>query len=210
MPDPTANLIACPDCDLLQRDTQVEPGGVLRCRRCGAVLYRRTIASVDRTLALCLTAMLLFALANLFPLVELKAQGQSTATTLFQAVRRLYDDRGMFSVAGLVFLTTMLLPALELALMLYILAPLRLGRAPGHLRLALRLAELVRPWGMVEVFMLGVLVSLAKLAHLATVVPGVALWSFAALIPVMAGVAAVFNPREIWAFVPWYSAQARP
>jgi paraquat-inducible protein A len=54
---------------------------------------------------------------------------------------------------------------------------------------------------MVEVFMLGVLVSLVKLAHLAGVVPGVALWSFAALMFVMTAVAAVFDPRDLWARV---------
>ena len=49
--------------------------------------------------------------------------------------------------------------------------------------------------------MLGVLVSLVKLAHLAGVVPGIALWSFAALMFVMTAVAAVFDPRDLWARV---------
>jgi paraquat-inducible protein A len=54
---------------------------------------------------------------------------------------------------------------------------------------------------MVEVLMLGVLVSLVKLANLAGVVPGIALWSFAALMFVMAAVTAVFDPRDLWARV---------
>jgi paraquat-inducible protein A len=51
---------------------------------------------------------------------------------------------------------------------------------------------------MVEVFMLGVLVSLVKLAHLAGIVPGIALWSFGALMLVMAAISAVFDPRALW------------
>ena len=61
--------------------------------------------------------------------------------------------------------------------------------------------QTVRPWGMVEVFMLGVLVSLVKLAHLAGIVPGIALWAFAALMFVMAAIAAVLDPRDLWARV---------
>ena len=65
--------------------------------------------------------------------------------------------------------------------------------------LVFRMLQAVRPWGMVEVFMLGVLVSLVKLAHLAGVVAGIALWSFAALMLVMAAITAVFDPRALWA-----------
>jgi paraquat-inducible protein A len=54
---------------------------------------------------------------------------------------------------------------------------------------------------MVEVFMLGVLVALVKLAHLAGIVPGIALWAFAALMFVMASIAAVLDLRDLWARV---------
>ena len=52
---------------------------------------------------------------------------------------------------------------------------------PRGLPAVFRLVHAVRPWGMVEVFMLGTLVALTKLAALASVVPGIALWSFGVL-----------------------------
>ncbi|MGH7186685.1 MAG: paraquat-inducible protein A, partial [Pseudomonadota bacterium] len=64
-----------------------------------------------------------------------------------------------------------------------------------------RLVQTVRPWGMVEVFMLGTLVSLAKLMHIAHVVPGVAIWSFGALMFLLAAAAASFDPHDLWARV---------
>jgi paraquat-inducible protein A len=76
---------------------------------------------------------------------------------------------------------------------------LRVGRAPAHFAIVYRVMQSVRPWGMVEVFMLGVLVSLVKLAHLAGIVPGAALGAFAVLMFVMAAIAAVFDPRDLWA-----------
>jgi len=190
-------LVACHECDLLQREVPLPEGGVARCGRCGAELYRDRPASLDRTLALAAGALLLFAIANSFPILGLALQGQVIHTTLYGAVHRLWDE-DMKSVATLVFATTIAVPAIELSALAYLLLPVRLGRLPPHFTHVFRVLQAVRPWGMVEVFMLGVLVSLVKLAHLAGVVPGIALWSFAALMLLMAALTAVFDPRALW------------
>ncbi|HVP09122.1 MAG TPA: paraquat-inducible protein A [Burkholderiales bacterium] len=193
----SAPLAACHECDLLQREVPLPAGGVARCVRCGAELYRDRPHSLDRALALTAGALLLFAIANCFPILGLALQGQVINTTLYDTVDRLWDE-DMKSVAALVFATTIAMPALELGALAYLLAPVRFGRLPPHFALVFRVLQAVRPWGMVEVLMLGVLVSLVKLAHLAGVVPGIALWSFGALMLVMAALAAVFDPRALW------------
>lgn len=194
----SAPLIACHECDLLQREVALPRGGVARCGRCGAGLYRSHPHGMERTLALTAGAIVLFVLANSFPIIGLQLEGQTIQTTLYNTVRTLWDE-DMKSVAVLVFVTTIAMPALQLSALAYLLFPLRLGRVPAHFSAVFRVLQTVRPWGMVEVFMLGVLVSLVKLAHLAGIVPGVALWSFAALMLVMAGIGAVFDARGLWA-----------
>ena len=191
-------LIACHECDLLQREVPLPRAGVAHCGRCGATLYRSHPESLERTLALTAGAVVLFAIANTFPIIGLQLQGQVIQTTLFHTVRTLYDE-DMKSVAALVFVTAIAMPALQLFALTYLLLPLRLGRLPPHFGPVFRMLQTVQPWGMVEVFMLGVLVSLVKLAHLAGVVAGIALWSFAALMLVMAAITAVFDPRALWA-----------
>jgi len=191
-------FIACHECDLLQRETILPSGGTAYCRRCGAILYRHTPDSLDRTLAYALGAAVLFIVANWFPIVRLEVQGNWTSTTLFGTVRTLYDQ-DMTSVAALVFITTILTPAIEMGTLVYMLLPLKFGRVPKDLPATFRLLQAVRPWGMVEVFMLGTIVSLAKLSHLATVLPGIALWSFGALMLLVAAAAASFDARELWA-----------
>ena len=193
-----AMLIACHECDLLQREAALPRGGVARCARCGAELYRSHPHSLERTMALTAGAIVLFAIANTFPIIGLKLQGQVIQTTLYNTVQTLHDQ-DMKSVAALVFVTTIAMPALQLLALSYLLLPLRLNRVPPYFAAVFRMLQSVRPWGMVEVFMLGVLVSLVKLAHLAGVVPGVALWSFGALMLVMAAISAVFDPRALWA-----------
>jgi len=195
-----APLIACHECDLLQHETHLPPGGVARCGRCGAKLYRSHPDSLDRTLAITVAAAVLFAIANSFPILTLQLQGQGVAATLYGAVTALYDQ-DMTIVAALVFVTTILVPAIELAMMMYMLLPLRLGHTPPGLAAVFRMLQSLKPWGMVEVFMLGILVSLVKLSHLAAVEVGIALWSFACLMALMAAGAATFDPRDIWARV---------
>jgi paraquat-inducible protein A len=190
-------LIACHECDLLQRATPLGENAVARCRRCRSLLYRPSSENLDRPLAYTLAAAILFVITNAFPIVGLEVQGQSTASTLFGMVRALYQQ-DMKPLAGLVFFTTILVPGLELTAMAYLLVPLRMGRVPRQLPTALRVLQAVRPWGMVEVFILGLLVSLAKLAGTATVVPGVALWSFGGLLMMIAAAIASFDARVIW------------
>lgn len=190
-------LIACHECDLLQREVELPPGGTARCRRCGARLYRRPKHDVDHTLAWLLAAAALFLIANAFPLVSLDIGGQQTSATLHGAARALHEQ-GMTIVAALVLGTTIVAPGLGIAAMLYLLLPLRFGRlAPGFVPLA-RLIQAASPWGMLEVFMLGIIVALVKLAHLAAVVPGVGLWAYAALMFAFIAAAGSYDAHRIW------------
>ena len=190
-------LTACHECDLLQREPILPRGGVARCRRCNALLFRNTPDSIERALAYTLGAAFLFIIANLFPIVGLEVQGNVHATSLYGAVHIIWEE-GMKGVAALVFITTILIPALELSLMTYVLLPLKLGQMPQGLALILRALHSVRPWSMMQVFMLGVLVALVKLAHLAHVVPGIALWAFGGLILLLTAAVASFNMHELW------------
>lgn len=191
------SLVACPECDLLQRAAPAGAGMLVRCSRCDTVLHRPGGHELDKPLAYTLAAGILFLIANAFPIVGLDLQGQSTAATLFGTTQALYQQN-MTMLAALVFFTTILVPAVQLAAMSYLLVPLRLGWVPQGLPLALRIVQAVRPWGMIEVFILGLLVSLVKLAGMANVEPGLALWSFGGLLFLIAAAVASFEPRAIW------------
>lgn len=192
------SLVACPDCDLLNR-LDGPAAATLLCARCGAVLRRHRPNSIDRTLALVVAALLLFALANAFPFLAMQTGGLVQETTLLSGVHELWRQ-DLRLLAALVFCTCVLVPAAQLIGLGTILLPLRLGRRPppGAARI-LRLVQAAAPWGMMEVFMLGILVALVKLGHMATIVPGVSVFSFAALIVVMAAALSTLDPALIWA-----------
>jgi paraquat-inducible protein A len=191
------DLIACHECDLLQREVAVPLGGVLLCRRCHAELYRNRADSLERSLAFSLAAVVLFVVSNLYPIVGLSVSGTVVETTLLGAVRVLYLD-GMWPIAGLVFATTFLMPVVQTVSMLWILLPLLFDRVPWGAAFVFRVCHLAEPWGMTEVLILGLLVALVKLAHIASVVVGTALWSFGALMLILAAAGAAFDTRQLW------------
>jgi len=194
---PAGWLTLCDACDLPSRIGRVPARGMARCPRCGTVLYRRIPNSLDRTLALALAGLLLFAAANAFPFLAMKMQGNVTHTTLGTGIRDLYEQGTPF-VASLVLLTTVVAPLLQILSLIFVLAPLRLGvRIPGQ-SLVFRLLHRVQPWSMMEVFILGILVSMVKLLGMAKIVPGIALWSFVLLIPVLAAASSSLDAEWVW------------
>ena len=197
MPSTPKTLLACPECDLLLHEIPLPAGRSACCPCCGTTLYRNLPDSINRSLALAIGSAVLLLVAHSFPILGINLQGNGNAVTLLQAVRDLWNQE-MHLVSGLTFVTAILVPALELTLMLYLLVPLYLGRVPSGVSLIMRLLQTIKPWGMVEVFMLGILVSLVKLVQDFRIIPGVALWSFGGLTVLLTALASSFNPRDIW------------
>lgn len=191
-------LVACHECDALQRMPQLVDG-VVCCHRCGARLQHLGRYVLDRPLALAVTALILLVLANVYPIVGLEVGGTRIATTLVHSVHQLWRVHVQL-VSVLVFLTVFVVPASQILAVLYVLLPLRFDRIPLRIDVPLRLFRFVRPWAMVEVFILGILVSLVKLARMAHVVPGVALWAFAMLVIVLAALGSAFDPNRFWKY----------
>jgi paraquat-inducible protein A len=86
----------------------------------------------------------------------------------------------------------------KLAGILYVLVPLKMGKRPWMLAKSFRMLDVLHPWGMTEVYMLGVFVAYVKLSDLATVTPGIALYSFGVLLIVSAAATASLDPRIVW------------
>jgi paraquat-inducible protein A len=190
-------LVACHDCDLIVRLGDVPEGGAARCRRCGALLRKHPRNGLERTLALAFAAAVLFAVANSFPFLSFDMKGRVTQTNVVAGIIDLYNG-GKAEIAALVALTIEIAPVAQLALLLYVLVPLRIGRVPWRLPHAFRLLRHAQSWSMIEVFLIGIMVAITKLMGMASIVPGLALWSFALLMLVLAGAMASFDPEAVW------------
>ncbi|MGV8073781.1 MAG: paraquat-inducible protein A [Syntrophobacteraceae bacterium] len=204
---PVSNLKACPDCDLLQRVPALPPGGTARCIRCGRRLAVDRPGSLERTLALAVAAAIALVLSNLTPLLGLSAVGRTASTTILGGAWRMWVE-GQPITAFIVAFCTVIAPGVYLGFMLVVLPALRLSPAPPWAGRLLRWSAMYQPWAMVEVMMLGVLVALIKIADLATVVPGIAMFSVGALVLLFAAMSANFAPQEIWDRIKWVNEGA--
>jgi paraquat-inducible protein A len=200
-----AALLACPDCDLVQRLPALQIGASARCPRCDNELWRRREDPIGRTLALTLAAGVLYVVANTVPMLGLTAVGRAAETTVIGGAAQLWTD-GQEVVAGLVLGTAVIAPALQIGLMLVIVLAASRPRPPRWVGTLLRYHPSTRIWSMIEVMLLGVLVALIKIADYATVIPGIALYALGALVFLFAGMQASFDPRAVWARIEWAAA----
>jgi paraquat-inducible protein A len=189
--------ISCPGCDLLHRRGDVRPGTTARCARCGTLLYRERTTPTDRPLSLVLTGLILLFMANCYPFLTLEIEGRVQETVLLSGIHALYGQ-GQIGLAVLVLLTGMVFPLLQLVGLVYVLLPLRLGMTPPAMTIVYRWTRHIQPWSMMEILMLGILVSLVKLIDMAGVVAGPALFAFMALIFVLPAATTALDSRRVW------------
>ncbi len=154
--------------------------------------------SIDRSLAFSIAALVLLGISNFFPFLAMRSGGFFQETTLTTGVIELWLQNE-YGLAVLISFTCVGAPLLQILGLLYILTPLRIGRNPlpgaaGLLRTIYHLA----PWAMMEVFMIGILVALVKLSHMATIIPGISVLSFALLIFVMPAALSSLDLPLIW------------
>lgn len=168
---------ACIECDLLVRIGELQGGERAACPRCGYLLSAPKGDGLTRALAFALAACALLAVANAFPFLSLKAKGLEQVMTLPRTATELYRD-GYATLAVLVLGPIVAVPALILATLVALLVPLRHRRSAPWLVAAGRCLFALGPWSMVEVFVIGVLVSLVKIGAMATVALGISFWAY--------------------------------
>ena len=190
-------LIECHDCGLYLRAKALPESSTAKCPRCGAGLYRRTNRGIDHAIALSIAGLVLFAIANIYPFMTFKLEGREQVSTLITGVLE-FLDQGLWPLALLVFAVTIFIPLAKMLGTLAVLIPVRYGLRVRGLGRLFRIVEIMHPWAMMEVFMLGVLVAYVKLTDLAILELGPALFAFTALIFVLAAVESSIEPREIW------------
>jgi len=190
-------LVVCHECDLICRDVSLAIGEAACCPRCHAKLFQHNRSTLDQTLALALTTVILFFIMNTFPLMSLHLQQNTRETSLFGAALAMWDKE-MHVLSLLVIVTTIVAPALQIGIEIYILSRIKWGKRVRATSLPMIILRKLRPWSMVEVFMLGLLVSLVKLKDLADIIVGPAFWSCSGLILISAFMGSMLTPRNIW------------
>jgi paraquat-inducible protein A len=197
----TSNVVPrtfeCHECGLRCRIGALPSGVTASCTRCGATLLKIVPDSLDRSLALTVTGLVLIVFANTLPFMSLSIQGRVQEADLVTGCLALLEQ-GLWSLAAFVAFTTIVAPSIKLAATLYVLLGLKLPRPLPGLPLVFRWLEKLHPWSMIEVYLLGVFVAYVKLVDLATIEIGPAFWSLVALMVLMIGIDLCLNSELVW------------
>lgn len=200
--DPTTesfmkSFLACEDCDQLYQHRALARGEKAVCGRCGSRLYGSIVDSLERSLALNLAALALFVLANVMLFLHVSLEGQAQANLIYSGVLDLYDF-DFVPLAALIFFTTMLAPLVKILVTLYAVSSALVGRRFPGVATAMRAAEVLSTWSMLEVYLLASIVAIVKLSMMATVDLRIGSYAFFGLILISTWANSVLETDAVW------------
>jgi paraquat-inducible protein A len=169
------------------------------CPRCGEALHLRKSGSLQRTLALLVTASILYIPANVLPIMITDQFNNATDSTILGGVVLLID-MGSVPIAAIIFIASVMVPLGKLIALFYVCWSVGAGKLnnPRKRTVMYRAAELIGKWSMVDVFVVSILVALVHLTGLLVILPGAAAVAFAGVVIVTIIAAETFDPRLIW------------
>ncbi|WP_027157731.1 paraquat-inducible protein A [Methylobacter luteus] len=190
-------LIRCHDCGYL---TKIPAAGrPSHCRLCGSSLHDRLPNSMQRTLALLISAFLLYIPANIYPIMTVTQLSAGEPHTIIGGIIELIKS-DMVPIAMLVLVASILVPLLKLlGIALLLLCAHYRWQVDAHKWTVMyRIIAFVGRWSMLDIFMISILVSLVDLGGIARVIAGPAATAFAAVVVLTMFAAKSFDPRLIW------------
>ena len=193
-------LIACPECDLLVLKAEPGPGGKCFCPRCRSMLFHVKRNPVERTLILSLTGLIFFVPAMVLPIMTLNVLGFEQSSNILQWVSALFRT-GFHMVGIVVLLTVVVIPLLKLLLLFYVSMAIRIKVDLNNLRATFRFYQRMDEWGMLEICMLGILVSIIKLTDLAQISYGTGLFCFVLLLTITLIASVTLDEHKYWSLI---------
>ena len=192
-----AGILICTECHELNKqepDTDEQT-----CTRCGALVHARRPNSLTRTWALLITAAILYIPANLLPIMTINSLGQGAPSTIMAGVIELVQH-GMFPIAAVVFIASILVPTFKLVGIALLLFSVQ-RRQPLSARqriIMYRFIEFIGRWSMLDIFVIAILVAVVNFGRIASVEANLGAVAFASVVILTMLAAVTFDPRLIW------------
>ena len=209
-PPPAQNGEGTPlGCDVCGRVTWGREGD--RCTRCEAKLRWRLPNSISNTTALVITSAVLYVPANIYPVLTMTRLGRGAPSTILGGAQELLEA-GMWPLALLVFVASIMVPVLKLVSLAVMLVATRRNstwRLQDRTRMY-RVVDFIGRWSMIDIFMLATLVGLVHAGAIATITPGLGAICFGLVVVLTMLAVSCFDPRLMWDAERAQASIARP
>ncbi len=193
-------LLACDGCDLLIRFRSIAIGSRAKCPRCGHVLYYSVENTVDKTLALAISGLILFFPAILLPVLVMKWLSNSQSESILLGITTMFEH-GYWWVALIVLSCSILIPFIKIILLIYISAHLKFNLSLPGVATSFRYYHYLDQWGMLEIYLLGILVSIIKLKDMSEVIPGLGFYCLIGLILITVLQSRAIDCHTLWLLI---------
>ena len=192
--------VCCHACDEIVTIKLPEKEGRYNCPICGHILFKNYKNSIEKSYAISIASFILFLVANYLLILTFNVIGQSSTATFFTAIEYLYKD-GDYIMVIAVLMTTIVVPFTFITLSMIVFGMLYHNKIHPIIIPMLRIIEDLRPWGMLDVFLVGTLVSIVKLIKMGSIHFGISFWAFASLVPLMAYANMILDPHKVWEII---------
>ncbi len=191
------HLLECHDCGTIQRLPAMPANARAACPRCDAHLRHTRSDPFTPPLALNFTALLLFGIGAFWTLLSVSTAGQSRDADLLSGPEQLRSF-GLWELSVVVLITTFVAPLARILCMIAVLVGLRLPHRPPGIRMVFAWIEHLRPWSMVEIFLLGLFVAYVRLSGIAHIDLGPALLALGTLTVTMLAADIMLDEHAVW------------
>ena len=190
----------CSNCDELVKIPSPVKKGRYKCPNCSHYIYSYHPDMFEKVFALNFAALILFFVTNYFPFLTFNVLGNSSQANFTTSIIYLYNE-DQYLMAAAIFFTTLFIPLIRIVTFIVLCGSLYLGFYPKNTPSMLKVIEKILPWGMIDVFLIGVLVSIVKLVKMGDIIPGISMYTFGAMILILAYAQLIFHPHEVWRVV---------
>jgi len=195
--DALDKLVICQQCTTLHEEVPIKDGSKACCSECGAILYRYDSKLVDHGLALSLTAMVFFMLANLFPLVQIEILGHGQFITIPKTIFSLFES-GFYVVGLICAFFIFIFPLMVFLIHILLFTLLKMKRGKNLTKELLILLSHITPWSMTDIFLISILIALVKLIGYAQIQMGISFWALMIFVLIDLYIVKRIQLSEIW------------
>lgn len=195
--EPATANIACPGCDLLLHKIHPQRGTKLFCPRCNTALYQGKVDSISKVLAISTAGLLVYIPAIFMPLLTLKTMGLEQSGSVFDAFLSFYSQQHYLATT-LLFLTSILFPLLRLSILFSVSLQLKIRLYSKSLFFLFRSVRHLDEWGMSDVYLIALLVSIIKIHKVAAIEFNIGFYCFIFLVLMTRATTSALEPAVFW------------
>lgn len=196
-PETTDSLTACPDCDLLIALPEVPENHTLHCARCRKRIWKRVANSNKKVLALSISGLLLYFPSMFLPLMTFSSLGFKDSANILESIVNFYQNDYYF-VSFMILLSAVIFPLLLLTSIFWVSFKLYFNKFPKYLPKLFRMYLHIEEWAMVEVYLLGIMITVIKMRDTSEIVYHSGLFCFVFLVIISMAVSTNIDKLLFW------------